>query len=101
MELSPSQTSINGSWGTLCRVPESPGLEFASPLGLHSFPGVTWAASGGPSFVYSGLLWGSGKCFQAVASFGHPARKGLCMRQGTLLAELWEMHWAGEWKPRV
>lgn len=74
VELSPSQTSIGGSWGTLCRVPGSPALEFASSLGLHSCPGVTWEASGGPSFRYSVLLRGSGM------SFGHPAPKDLCIR---------------------
>lgn len=92
MELSPSQTSISGSWATLCRIPGSSGLEFASSLGLHSFAGVTWEASGGLNFVYSGLLRGSGMCFQAVAFFGHPAPKGLGIRQGMPLAEVWDMH---------
>lgn len=74
MELPPSQTSIGGSWATLRRVPGSPGVEFASSLELHSLPGVTWEASGGPSFRYSGLLRGS------CVSFGHPAPKGLGIR---------------------
>ena len=82
--LFPSQTSITGSQGT-------------SPCPLWgSIPcssRVTWQVSGGQSLVYStlaasGLPWGSGRCFQAVASFGHLAPEGLCIKQGMFLAEL-------------
>lgn len=42
--------------------------------------------------MFGGLLWGSGMSFQAGASLGHPAPKGLGIRQGMLLAELWDMN---------
>lgn len=54
---------------------------------------VTWQASEDPSLGYStlgpsGVPWDSGRHFQVVASFGHLAPRGLCIRQGMFLVEL-------------